>query len=69
LHSGIILGSIDFAKNIINKYNKNKTIENIKKECFLGRPGLKDIFLKTKSKSERGKLIFKSYKKYGYGIE
>ena len=66
LRSGFILGSIEFAKEVVKKYINNKSIENIKKERFIDRPKLDKIFKNIKSKKERNKAIFKSFKDYGY---
>lgn len=70
LRAGLILGSANFAKEIIEK-NKNKaTNENTKKERYVDRPTL-NIFFKNKNslnKKERNSLIYKSYIDYGYSF-
>ncbi len=66
LRSNFILGSIDFVRNITRKYGNSRSRENIKKERFVGRPSLKEVFKNIKSKKERNSLIYKSFKEYGY---
>jgi len=66
LRSGMILGSLEFARDIFKRYCKNESRENTKKERFVGRPQLSDFFPKTEAKTERNKHIFEAYKRYGY---
>lgn len=66
LKAGFILGSINFAKDVIKKYTNSKSRENIKKERFADRPELNEIFKSIKSKEERNGLIFEAFKDYGY---
>lgn len=66
LRSGFILGSLEFARDIVKQYGDNKARENIKKERFAGRPKLKEIFHEDDSKAKRNKNIMKAFKDYGY---
>ena len=66
LQSGSILGSLQFARDTINKYGNKKSKENTKKERFAGRPSLEEIFKNIKEKHQRNILIYKSFKEYGY---
>jgi len=66
LRSGLILGSTEFARSIIEKYGDNKSDENIKKERFAGRPVLENIFSIDNNKDRRNRLILKAFRKYGY---
>ena len=66
LQSGLILGSLQFARDMVNKYGNKESGEHIKKERFAGRPSLEEIFEGVKEKNKRNFLIFKSFKKHGY---
>ncbi len=66
LRSGLILGSMEFARDIIEKYGSNKSCENIKNERFAGRPSLESIFPKRYNQSVRYSLIIKAFREYGY---
>jgi len=66
LHSGLILGSLEFVREVIGKYGNKASKENIKKERFAGRPKIEDIFFKSKNRAQRNESILKAFKKYGY---
>ncbi len=66
LKAGFILGSIEFVKDVVNRYGNNQSRENIKRERFAGRPKLKDVFKNYKNKQGRNQLIYKSFKECGY---
>ena len=66
LHSGLILGSLEFVREVIDKYGNKEAKENIKKERFAGRPKIEDLFSKSKNRRQRNELMLKAYKKYGY---
>ncbi len=67
LRAGFILGSIEFAKDVINQYGNKQSKENVKKERFAGRPKLEKLFKEEfKNKKKRNELIFKAFKDYGY---
>jgi REP element-mobilizing transposase RayT len=66
LRSGLILGSLQFAREVVEKYGNKESVENVKRERFAGRPTLEEIFKERKGIADRNSLIHKSFKKYGY---
>ena len=66
LRSGLILGSLQFAREVVERYGNKESRENVKKERFAGRPTLEEIFKRKKEKVDRNFLIHESFKKYGY---
>lgn len=66
LRSGFILGSLEFARNMVNKYGDEKARENIKKERFAGRPSLEIVFKTNNTKTTRNINIIKAFYKHGY---
>lgn len=73
LRSGVILGSLKFAKEIMDRYKDDGTRENTKKERFAGRPALEEVFPACRqtgkipfNRGERDELIIKAFREYGY---
>jgi len=66
LHSGVILGSLKFAREIMDKYKDKGTRENTKRERFAGRPALEEIFKDIYNREEKNRLIIRSFQEYGY---
>ena len=66
LHSGLILGSMDFVRRVIDRYGDSDSKENIKKERFAGRPSLSVLFADINDRVQRNKLIVEASGKYGY---
>lgn len=61
------LGEDKFVEKLLKYTKENEQIKEIpKRQRYMGRPGIKDLFEMVSSKQQRNKKIIKAIERYGY---